>query len=41
MCSSDLAALGQKDTAMLFWNAVISKYPKSKAAKEAKTALAK
>jgi tol-pal system protein YbgF len=35
------AALGQKDTAKLFWNAVISKYPKSKAAKEAKTALAK
>lgn len=35
------ASLDQKDTAKLFWQDVIQKYPKSKAAKEAKTLLGK
>lgn len=35
------AALGDKDNAKLFWTDVIQRYPKSKAAKEAKTQLGK
>ena len=35
------AALGDKSTARLFWQAVIDTYPKSKAAKEAKSLLAR
>jgi tol-pal system protein YbgF len=34
------AALGRRDAAEIFWNDVVRSYPKSKAAKEAKTRLA-
>ncbi|MEY3210155.1 MAG: hypothetical protein RIT28_636 [Pseudomonadota bacterium] len=32
-------AMGNNDAAKLFWEDVVAKYPKSKAAKEAKTLL--
>ncbi len=35
------SALGDKDTAKLFWSDVVQRYPKSKAAKEAKSLLQK
>ena len=35
------ASLGRKDAAKIFWEDLIKKYPKSKAAKEAKTLLGK